>query len=280
MEGRKIGGRKMGTMGDLGMPVRIGAEIRRMEQEEFATVAYEVMSHAFSIHKELGRFFREEIYQGLLASRLPHSQVEVPITVSHRTFEKTLFIDLLVDGGAPFELKTVRSLRGAHRAQLLNYLLLTELAHGKLVNFRPESVEHEFANTMLRHNDRVRFEVAADGWVELADSRQPLMPMVIDLLRDWGTCLSVPLYAQAITHFLGGRDYVVRPVEVFSENRQVGTQNVRLAAPGIAFKVTAFDPPTDAFENHARRFLKHARLQAIQWINISLDLVTFRTIRR
>lgn len=38
--------------GDRGMPVRIGAEVRRMEQEEFGAVAYEVISHAFSIHKE------------------------------------------------------------------------------------------------------------------------------------------------------------------------------------------------------------------------------------
>lgn len=53
---------------------------------------------------------------------------------------------------------------------------------------------------------------------------------------------------------------------------------MRLAAPGVAFKLTAFDPEFGSFEEHARRLLAHADLRAILWINIGLHKVTFVTV--
>jgi len=105
------------------------------------------MGCIFEIHGDMGRFFDERIYKRELAHRHPGVQLEVPIEVTHRSFSKLQYIDVLVDGGAPFELKTVDAITPRHTAQLLNYLLLAELPHGKLVNLKKESVEHEFVNT-------------------------------------------------------------------------------------------------------------------------------------
>jgi len=58
----------------------------------------------------------------------------VPIQITHQSFQTTHYFDVLVDNGGPFELKTVEALAPYHPAQLLHYLLLTGLAHGKLVN--------------------------------------------------------------------------------------------------------------------------------------------------
>ena len=46
----------------------------------------------------------------------------------------------------------------------------------------------------------------------------------------------------------------------------------------MAFKVTAFSDPLDAFEAHTRRFLQHVALDGILWINIAQDRVTLTTL--
>jgi len=49
------------------MPIRVAADIRRMNEEEFKARAYEVMGHVFDVQRELGRLFHEKIF----ASRRP-----------------------------------------------------------------------------------------------------------------------------------------------------------------------------------------------------------------
>ena len=48
---------------------------------------------------------------------------------------------------------------------------------------------------------------------------------------------------------------------------------------GLAFKLTAFSGQLDAFESHARRFLHHTALDAILWINIARERLTFPTLQ-
>jgi hypothetical protein len=82
----------------------------------------------------------------------------------HADFQKRYFLDLLVAEGALFEFKAVDALTPAHRSQLLNYLLLAGLAHGKLINVRTQNVQHEFVNTTLTSADRTAFSVDAAAW--------------------------------------------------------------------------------------------------------------------
>ena len=95
---------------------------------------------------------------------------------------------------------------------------------------------------------------------------------------NWGTGLELGIYEAALTHFLGGEETVVRPVAVKRENSIVGQQRMRFAEDGVAFRLTALDRETDAFEEHARRLLKHMELRAIQWVNIGSQRITFTTI--
>ena len=263
------------------MPVTVHAETRRMDQDEFGPVAYEVMECVFRLHNTLGRFFHEDIYRDEIARRFPGARKEVQITVAFRDFRKDYFMDLLVNAGAVFELKAVPTLTERHRSQLMNYLLLAELSHGKLVNLGPELVEHEFVNALQTRQQRTAFEVCAADWQEPSDQSVHVEGLVTALLRDWGTGLDVHLYEEALTHFLGGEVPVFREVEVVSDGRTIGRQKVRLAGPAAAFKITAMTPDgISRFEDHVRRFLDHTRLQAIHWINVTRELVTFRTIRR
>jgi GxxExxY protein len=261
------------------MPIMPLHPVRRLTQDEFAELSYEVMRCVFDVHNEFGRFFDEKIYKRELASRFPRVEIEFPIAVTHRTFSTTYYLDALVADGGAFEFKAVEELAPRHRRQLYNYLLLLDLAHGKLVNLRLESVQHEFVNALLRPDERRVFEVCTDRWNGSIPGGEMIIDWVVSMLQDWGTGLELSLYEAAITHFLGGQERVLRDVAVQGSRQGLGHQPMRLAAPGVAFKVTAFDPEFGNFEEHARRLLAHADLRAILWINIGLHKVTFVTIK-
>jgi GxxExxY protein len=141
------------------MPIDVHAELRRPTADEFAALAFDVMACTFDIHNELGRFFDERVYKQLVARRLSGVELEVPIVVRLDGFEHCYWLDMLVRGAAVFEWKAVAALGPRHRAQLLNYLFLSDLPRGKLVNVRPALVEHEFVNTTVRQHSRREFEM-------------------------------------------------------------------------------------------------------------------------
>jgi len=164
---------------------------------------------------------------------------------------------------------------------LLNYLLLTELTHGKLVNLRSELVEHEFVNTTLTRQDRTAFTVLEADWHQAASNSLDIESLLVEMLRDWGVGLDLHLYEEALTHFLGGEERVIKEIEIVVNGRVCGKQKVRLTSPDAAFKITALGADGKIrFEDHARRFLEHTPLRAIHWINLTREQVTFRTLEK
>ncbi|HEY6170567.1 MAG TPA: hypothetical protein VI454_21210, partial [Verrucomicrobiae bacterium] len=165
------------------------------------------------------------------------------------------------------------------RAQTTNYLLLCDISHAKLVNLRPEAIEHEFVNTTLTRESRVAFEVSTELWERSLPGAKHVEQILVPLIRDLGIGLELPLYEEALTHFLGGEPVVLQNVEVFGNDVSLGTQRLRLAAPRVAFKLTALTDQLDAFESHARRLFAHTQLEAILWINLTRELVRFATLK-
>lgn len=146
------------------MPITTRIPIRRLSQRDFGEISFEVMRHVFAIHNEIGRFFDEKIYKCELTHRVRGVRLEEPIDVTFGSFHKRLFIDVLAGDGAIFEFKSAETLTAAHQTQLLQYLLLCGVAHGKLINVRPEVVEHEFVNTHWEYSQRVNFDVQDCRW--------------------------------------------------------------------------------------------------------------------
>jgi GxxExxY protein len=260
------------------MPVIIRTPIRRLAQAEFGEIAYSVMQCVFQIHGEMGRFFDEKIYKRELAHRHPGVQLEVPIEVVHSTFRKLQYLDVLVDGGAPFEFKAVEAFTPRHSAQLLHYMFLVELDHGKLVNVRKESVEHQFINTTIRREERLRFDVADSRWSDKSVGAARFREVLMALLRDWGIGLDLQLYEEALVHLLGGEAQLLADVEVRTPTHALGHQKMRLVAPRVAFVLTALPEASAEYESHVRRLLHYTELDAILWANLSLKTVTFTTI--
>ena len=196
----------------VNMPITCAIQFPRLSQTEMAGLDYEVMRHAFAVHQQLGCLCDESVYHHSLEQRLRAAgfnvESQVPVTLTFRDFIKPLYLDLVVNHRAIYELKTVSALTSAHFTQLLNYLFVTNAARGKLINFRPASVESEFVNSALDDTQRRRFDINTRNWRGPDEFRQ----MVEELLTDWGTGLDQALYTQALVHGLGGEETVTRQI--------------------------------------------------------------------
>ncbi|MCI0515985.1 GxxExxY protein, partial [candidate division KSB1 bacterium] len=144
------------------MAIKIDREINIISEQQFYKIDYHITGLAYEIHNKLGRLWSEEIYKHELANRCravgyENVEVEKAIIVSHKDFHKKYFIDLFIANSMIYELKAVSELTSEHEKQMLNYLFLTGLQHGKLLNFRPLSVQKRFVSTTLRMQDRYNF---------------------------------------------------------------------------------------------------------------------------
>lgn len=265
------------------MPIECSVEICAPEQERFHALDKVVMRHAFDLQNTLGRFFDERIYQDELALRCGESGIrclrEVELRVCHKTFEKSYYLDLLVEQGSAYELKTVESLANAHQNQLLNYLLLTGTSHGKLINFRPSSVESRFVSTRLSHSDRMSFQLTESEW-HRCDANTRLRSALIDLLADWGTHLDINLYREALLHLLDSPESGFFPVIIQVNDRTVGSQKMCLLNPENAWHLTAIKTNWHSHESNIRRLMHHTNLRSIHWINLHQNQVTLKSLKK
>lgn len=261
------------------MPITRQAETIRRSQEEFSSLAYEVMEHVYDIHNEFGRFFDERVYKRELANRMTGLELELPVTATHRSFSKTYYLDALARKCGLFEFKAAEAIVPRHRSQSLNYLLLFDLPHGKIINVRPERVVSEFVNCHQRLHDLRNPNIATSSFDPQTSGAEFFHDTLVALAQDWGVGLELGLYEEALTHFLGGEDRVLLPVPVMGRNGHLHDQKMRLLAPDVAFKLTALSDEENNFASHAARLIKHTSLKAIHWANLTTQRVTFTTIR-
>jgi GxxExxY protein len=264
------------------VPIKLSVPVRRVSQKEFHAVDELVTRLAFDIHNEFGRFCDEKIYQRELLYRCESKGIEgsseAEIRVSFDTFSKSYFIDLLLDNSIIYELKAVKVLTGEHRKQILNYLLLANLAHGALINFRPVSVLHEFASTRLDRDLRFKFAFIEDRWKTLDDCSCRFRNLMENLVKEWGVFLDSNLFTEAAIHFFGGENHVVSPIPIFEGGRMLGLQKVRLLNPETSFTISATTKNIAYYRNHIKRFLDHTHLKAVQWVNFNQHKIEFRTV--
>ena len=263
------------------MPIETDIPLRPISQSEFGKVAFEVVGHAFDIQKQLGHKFNESVYRAILNHILAQrSKEEVRIRLIHAGFEKSYFMDLVVDFGCPFELKVVPQLHARHRAQLIQYLMLTGLQHGKLINFGGEKVQHEFVNCHESTEHRRSFQVDVDRWSNKSEIARRFHELVVDLLRDWGTGLDRALYDEAITHLLGGGDTVRGQIEILWNGSRIGRQNANLITSDTTFDITCLRQGTETYEDNLHRLLTHTTLKRLYWVNVVSGHVTFTLVPR
>ncbi len=118
------------------------------EEESFA-----IRGAVFSVYSEMKNGYREEVYQQCLELEFAQrgipfqSKPELHITYKGTPIEKTYIPDFICYEKIIVELKAVSALTDEHRSQLLNYLRLTKMRLGLLVNFAsyPKSTVERWA---------------------------------------------------------------------------------------------------------------------------------------
>ena len=119
-----------------------------MNPRKYKDAVYEIIGAAMTVHRELNWGLLEPVYNEALRLELLDNGIEseteklLPCFYKHRQMEKYYKMDLVV-GDIIVELKSVKELSSAHRAQLFNYLRLTKKPIGLLINFGQPSLQGE-----------------------------------------------------------------------------------------------------------------------------------------
>ena len=258
-------------------------EIVPKSQDKFHAIDKVITGYAYDVHNEIGRFCDEKIYQRIMLEKCRQNSInadrEVKVIVRYKDFVKTYKIDLLVENGIIYEFKAARILNSYHEQQLINYLLLTGINHGKLLNFRPDSVEYRFVSTTLTSEKRRDYSVNTSDWMEVTDSCNRLKITLFALLAEWGAFLDYRLFNEAFMHFLGGEEHIIRPVKIYFNKKIVGEQKIELLNNDTALHVSAVTGILNNYEKNIRRLLNHTDIKAIQWINFNQRNITMKTIK-
>ncbi len=105
-----------------------------------------VLGAAFTVHNALGPGLLESAYEGALVVEFKHLGLSVDRQVVYPLEYRGEYVgayiaDLVVEGTVILELKSVKELTSAMEAQIINYLKLSGLPVGYLVNFYGTRVE-------------------------------------------------------------------------------------------------------------------------------------------
>ncbi len=242
------------------------------------------MRHAFDLHNTLGRFADERIYQEEMAIRCESSgfsvNKEVLVRVSHNGFSKTYDLDLVLENGTIYEFKTVETLNTRHQRQLIHYLLLTNQNHGKLINFRPTSVQSRFVSTTLDHHERHQTEWNTSQYQVRTTKDHDLVERFKSLMKDWGTFLEASLYEEALAHLPHGANSAPTPVNIEIKKRIVGTQNMHLLDDATAWHISAITRYSNSYETHLFRLLQNSNIERMHWINLNHKTISLKTLQR
>jgi GxxExxY protein len=102
---------------------------------------YRIIGACLAVHKDKGNGFAEPVYQDAMEIELEltgipfDAQRNFQIHYRDRPLKHTYTPDLLCYDKIIVELKATKNLTDEHRAQVLNYLKVTGLQLGLLVNF-------------------------------------------------------------------------------------------------------------------------------------------------
>ena len=114
----------------------------------YEDLTYKIIGCAFEVHKELGSGFLESAYEPAMKIELQGAGFKV---ISQQRFPllykgikiKDFICDLVVEDKIIIELKAISRITDIERAQLLNYLKVTGLKVGLIINFGQTSLKYE-----------------------------------------------------------------------------------------------------------------------------------------
>lgn len=265
------------------MPIHRTLDLHSVSDTDFDVIDEAVMRCAYDTRNKFGRLFDERVYENDLAARLRAEgfdvHTQVALKVSHGPFEKTYYLDLIVNHML-YELKVVASLLDEHRAQALNYAMLQNIRRVKLLNFGEAKVRGDIVRNAISEPARHAPTLRKSGWHILSPNCERLFDHLKAVIKDWGMHLSSQLYNEALIHHFGGEAHCLQRREVCSVGLKLGTHPVQMHSEHHAFALTSLTRHQAAYRHHLTTLLEHTELKAIQWINLNHSRVEITTLER
>ena len=115
--------------------------VNEMSEILFKGESYEIIGAMFEVYKEMGCGFLEPVYQECVEYELSDqnvpfvAQVELKLRYKHHLLKSKYVPDAICYEQIVLELKAVKEITDAHRAQVHNYLKATGYRLGLIVNF-------------------------------------------------------------------------------------------------------------------------------------------------
>ncbi len=112
----------------------------------FKETTEKILNASFEVHKALGPGFLESVYEEALAVEFElqgiafERQKQLDVCYKNRAV-KSFYADYLVEGCVLIELKAIRTYTENEIAQVLNYLKVSRIKLGLLLNFGAASLQ-------------------------------------------------------------------------------------------------------------------------------------------
>ena len=137
----------------------------KFDLQYYKNFMYPVIGALYEVHRELGPGLNEYVYQEGLEMQLEEEGIgferekEFTPIYHTRTMNAKYRLDFVCMSEIIVECKSVEKLTQNHRAQLFNYMRLTKLPIGILVNFSHKSAEIE----RYLYNHQTNEVISIDG---------------------------------------------------------------------------------------------------------------------
>ena len=118
-----------------------------MSELIFKEEVYAIVGAAMEVHRENGFGFSEPVYQECMENELTSRkipfvpQIEMPVSYKGKPIKRTYIADLIAYDKMVVELKALDKLTSREEAQVINYLKVSKLEVGVLINFGGASLE-------------------------------------------------------------------------------------------------------------------------------------------
>jgi GxxExxY protein len=114
----------------------------------YKELSYKIVGCAMVVHKILGVGFLEAVYEEAFKIELKLNKIHFEaqkkyLVIYKNKIIKDFFCDIVVENKIIIELKAIKNIGDIERAQVINYLKVTSLKLGIIINFGETSLKYE-----------------------------------------------------------------------------------------------------------------------------------------
>jgi GxxExxY protein len=262
------------------MPIKCDIELTPVNQTGFHDLDYRITGLAFKAQNLLGNFLKEDAYKRKMAQLMVAEGIDVHtearMTVTHGSFAKHYFCDMVANRSVLYELKASSSPAKNHQEQLLHYLFLSGLCYGKIFNFGAKSVDTYYVSTNYSEDERRDIQWKTADWLESEQSLK-LLEVLRSLLHDWGIGLHLNLYEEALIHLLQG---LLTKDDIIIQQDQLVLSSERWPVLGNTglFHLSTIRKESSSYEKNLLKFLNLTPYTKLYWVNINKRDIHCKTL--